>query len=58
MNADNPGRRGAAMIDRKPLKRETSSGRDTRLRLSIASPAGPAVEGLPYVVSRRMIVVQ
>jgi hypothetical protein len=41
MNADNPSRRGAAMIDRNPLKRETSSGRGTRLRLSVASPAGP-----------------
>jgi SAM-dependent methyltransferase len=41
MNADNPSRRGAAVIDRKPLKREACSSRGTRSRLSVASPAGP-----------------
>jgi hypothetical protein len=41
MIADNPSKRGAAMIDRKPLKREACSGRGTRSWLSVASPAGP-----------------
>jgi hypothetical protein len=41
MNADNPSRRRAAMIDRKPLKREACRGRGTGSRLSVASPAGP-----------------
>ena len=45
------------MIDRKPLKREACSGCGTRSRLSVASPAGPAVGGLPHGTNRRMIAL-